>query len=130
MTPENKNEGRGGAAVEERPCCTVPTLHTRIHPWWPPADPTAAALERLAREPHKAYPICHARDYPPSMWWERTRISGPYPWCPNKARWGWGEQNVCDEHAAQLAFGIPVLGVFPDGRWCRRSAPPVSGEGS
>lgn len=117
--------------AEEAPRCAIPDQHTRIHPSRLPADPTSAVLVRLVRQPHRSYPICHVREMPPSRRWERHYSAWdgkvePYPWCPNSARWQWGEQTLCEEHAAAWALGLPLHGLYPDGRWCRRYAEAAS----
>lgn len=78
--------------------------------------PVAAGmtLEPITRVPHRAYPTCHARSFPVSRRW---RQRAEYPWCNDSARWQWGEQYLCVEHAAQLALGIRVPGISRDGKW-------------
>lgn len=73
-------------------------------------------LVRLARRPHRAWPMCSAREYPVSRRWERHP---EFSWCPERARWQFGEMPLCPEHATQLALGIQVPGVPLDGRWHR-----------
>jgi hypothetical protein len=74
------------------------------------------SLIRLNRQPHSAYPTCSAREYPVSRRWERHP---EFAWCPERARWQFGEMPLCTEHATQLALGIRVIGVPLDGKWLR-----------
>lgn len=71
-------------------------------------------LEPIQRQRGRSYPSCCAREYPQSRRWERH---DEYDWCPEKARWRFNEQEVCPEHAAQMALGIMVKGIPLDGRW-------------
>lgn len=82
-------------------------------------------MEPIERKPHRAYPSCCAREWPryrqdgrpPLMTrWDRPK-GEPYPWCPDSARWHFGEMDLCPVHAAQAALGIAVVGVPADGRW-------------
>lgn len=86
------------------------------YPWY------GAEMVKLVRQPHRAYPTCDAREWPRSRSWDRPKAE--YPWCPNSARYGYGEQHVCQEHAAQMVFGVDVKGILLNGKWRNRPAAP------